>query len=623
MIPSAKIALRTGFSELTLSPNNGSRGGPVFPIPGIAGTAVRDDQWKDGTPPLSIADSEIGLFEPIRLREQTEYDFTVTVAGTENSIAQSRKTNPVYPFKAAKLGGYLSFNGEDACTALPDGRYRLTGRLNFGGYAGKADLSLVSGFGIELLVDVVSTKIGYETEFQRLLEQLANIHAELILDMDGATEVALATDFDCAASDQMQVFHLRRLFQDSVLPQSIAQILSQPHFRYNAYQQNDPIAFVTDPDMLAITTNISACRWQGGGPLAHAFRGFTPELMPTHAVKKSYDTPENRFVKTTIRHLQSRVADLISRIPARYVATQTALTRWNHELEDFLQHPLWDDVADSQTAPNSMVLQQRHGYRDFLRDVLAFEFGLRLNTSLGEYDPTSGDLKPVHEMYELWCYFQLREMLDQVCRSEGTPSLGHNIVEKEYKVDLKKGKNSAVRYQLSHLATPVTINFYYNRTFSRVEEASKLWSESYSALFHPDFSLEIVSNGVPHWVHFDAKYKLDLAQWRATIDATVKHEHTYKTEDLQRMHSYRDALLGTRASFILYPGLAAEPEIFIRQIDAVYRKSFLGPSVGAFALTPATVGQTDISALIQCVAQIIDAIAAATGYSEEEGFRKA
>ena len=620
MIPTAKIALLKGTSEFTLSPNNGSRGGVVFSIPGIAGTAVRDDLCRDVTPPLWIAESEVGLFEPVRLREQTEYDFTVTVMGTETSIKQSRTSNPVYPFRAEKLSACLSFNGEDACATLPDGRYRLTGRLNFGGYAGKADLSLVSDFGIELLVDVVSTKIGYETEFQRLLEQLADIHAELILNMDGATEVALATDPANVATDQMQVFHLRRLFQDSVLPQSLAAILSQPHFRYNARQRNDPIAFVTDPDMLTITSNFSECLWNGGGPLERVFRGFTPEFLPTHAVEKSYDTPENRFVKTALRHLQSRIVDLSLRIPTRYLATRTALNGWGQELESILQHPLWNDVANSHTSPNSMVLQQRHGYRDFLRDVLAFEFGLRLNTSLGEYDSTSGDLKPVHEMYELWCYFQLRRMLDEICHNEGSPSLQHNIIEGEYKIDLKKGKNSAVRYEITHLSKPITINFYYNRTFSRVEEATKLWSESYTALFHPDFSLEIIGNGVPHWVHFDAKYKLDIAQWRGAIDSVVKNEHAYNTEDLQRMHSYRDALLGTRASFILYPSLATEPEVFVRQIDSIYRKSFLGPSVGAFGLSPATGGHPDVSELGRFVTQIVGAVAASTGYSEEEGF---
>lgn len=622
MIAASKITLRGLDCEIALSPNKSVRGGMTeFAIPGFEGVAVCDDQWVDGNlPPLWIADSEVGLFEPIRLREHTEYDFTITVKATAQSISRDRQANPVFPFQADKLAHYISFNSEDACTALTDGRYRLTGRLNFGGYAGKADLSLADAFALEVVVDVVSTKIGYETDFQRLLEQLSDIHAELILNMDGATEVALGPDLEKAASDQMQVFHLRRLFHDSVLPQSIAAILSQPHFRYKAYRRNDPIAFVTDPDMTAISVCAEGFRWEAGGPVAHVFRGFTPESLPTHAVEKTYDTPENRFVKTTIRALQNRIASLLSRIPDRYAATRTALNRWGHELEDFIHHPLWQEVSDSYAAPNSMVLQQRHGYRDLLRDFLAFEFGLRLNTSLGEYDSTSGDLKPVHEMYELWCYFQLRAVLDVVCRCEGTPPLGHIITEKGYKVDLNKGRNSAVCYEIRHLKTPVTVNFYYNRTFSRLDESTRNWTESYSAPFHPDFSLEIVCNHVPHWVHFDAKYKLNSTEWREVVELNGAGTHSYKTEDLQRMHSYRDALLGTRASFILYPGAAAAPDVFIRQIDKAYRKSHLGPSVGAFSLTPAKSGVIDREQLTQFVGRIIESISTASAYSEEEGF---
>lgn len=622
MIAATKITLRGADCEIALSPNKSARAGTTeFPIPGYDGIVVRDDKWAgENLPALWIADNEVGLFEPIRLREHTEYDFTITLKATAHSIARDRGPNPVFPFQADKLAHYVSFNSEDACTELAGGRYRLTGRLNFRGYAGKADLSLATAFALEAVVDVVSTKIGYEKDFQSLLEQLSDIHAELILNMDGATEAILGPDLEEAASNQMQVFHLRRLFRDSVLPQSIAAILSQPHYRYKAFQRNDPIAFVTDPDMTAISIGADAFRWEIGGPVSHVFRGFTPECLPTHAVEKTYDIPENRFVKAAIRSLQNRVARLLPEVSNRYAATHTALIRWSHELEEIIQHPLWKDVSDFHAVPNSMVLQQRHGYRDVLRDILAFEFGLRLNTTLGECDPTSGDLKPVHEMYELWCYFQLRAVLDVVCRCEGTPPLEHIVAENVFKVDLKKGRNSAVRYEIEHLKTPVTVNFYYNRTFSRLDESQKDWTESYSAPFHPDFSLEVISNQVPHWVHFDAKYKLSSAEWRDVVEATGDGLHAYKTDDLQKMHSYRDALLGTRGSFILYPGNAAVPDVFIRQIDPDYRKSYLGPSVGAFSLTPAQSGGADLEQLKQFVERIIESISTATAYSEERGF---
>lgn len=462
-------------------------------------------------------------------------------------------------------------------TISPDGENQ------FSCYAGKAELSFVDGLGIELLVDVVSTKIGYETEFQKLLEQLADIHAEIILNMDGATEVVLRENLDQAASDQMQIFHLRRLFRESCLPQSMAAILSQPHFKYRNHRKTNPLAFVTDPDLVEMAANPADCQWQPDGPLAAVFRGFTPELMPAHTIERTYDTIENRFVKTSLRLLHARIASLDLRIPEKYAATHVALARWSRELEEILQNPLWENVGYTDSLPNSMTLQRRHGYRDFVRNILVFDFGLLLNTTVGEYDPTSGDLKPVHDLYELWCYFQLRKAIEATCKSEGRPTLSHIITEKDYRVDLKKGTGSAVKYPCTYSEVPVVVNLYYNRNFWRIDSSSKNWTESYSTLFHPDFSIEIRCKEMTHWVHFDAKYRLDITKWRAALDANDKETHAYKGEDLHTMHGYRDALLGTRGSFILYPG-QAQPEIFVRHIDSQYRDSNPGPGVGAFGL---------------------------------------
>jgi uncharacterized protein len=633
VISAAKVILGTaGAVELTIAPNGGVKRSPVtVHIPGLPGIAQEAFGWGDRSVPAIGIVTEVSLFEPVRLREHTEYDFTVIINATEEQIANERESNPVFPFRADKLLHYLSFNSEDACSKLEDGRYRITGRLNFGEYAGKADLSLVERFRLEVLIEVVSCKLRYEKEYQRLLEELSEVHAQLILNMDGATEVALRTDFSRQATDQMQIFHLRRLFREAMLPQSLAAIISQPHYRYVAELKHDPVAFVTDPDLTEMAVDSSRCNWSHGGPLGHVFHGYTPEVLPSHSVEMTYDTDANRYVKTVLRSLHANLLRLSSRVPKHYVATHTALRRWIQELNEFLQYPLWATVGNSSATPNSMVLQQRQGYRDFLRNVLTFDFGLLLNTTVGECDPTSGDLHPAWQLYELWCYFQLRKVLESLCSSTGTPTLEHMLVDRNYKVDLKKGKDTGVRFDLVYDGKPVILVFYYNRTFRRIVGDAPQWSESYSAPFHPDFSLEITVGGTKHWIHFDAKYKFDLAQWKAAVDASEvdaaiderpDRPRSYKTEDLEKVHCYRDALLGTRASFILYPGTAKTADLFIRHVQAAYRDNVPGPCVGAISLTPeADAGDpADLSEISKYLSRLIGTIVSASYYSEESGF---
>jgi predicted component of viral defense system (DUF524 family) len=54
---------------------------------------------------------------------------------------------------------------------------------------------------------------------------------------------------------------------------------------------------------------------------------------------------------------------------------------------------------------------------------------------------------------------------------------------------------------------------------------------------------------------FDAKYRL---RWEEIADAMAEEaedrEATFKRADLFKMHTYRDAIRGAEAVFILYPG---------------------------------------------------------------------
>lgn len=96
----------------------------------------------------------------------------------------------------------------------------------------------------------------------------------------------------------------------------------------------------------------------------------------------------------------------------------------------------------------------------------------------------------------------------------------------------------------------------------------------------------------------------------------------FQSEDLNRMHMYRDAILGTRGCYVLYPGNTNEETIFVRHPQAEYRDKWPGPSVGAFPLCPSNnANQEEQQTRLEShLDRLIRSIEASAGYTEEEGF---
>ena len=75
---------------------------------------------------------------------------------------------------------------------------------------------------------------------------------------------------------------------------------------------------------------------------------------------------------------------------------------------------LWRGVGIMRQFPsNSQVLLKRRGYRDVLRFELALRLSLTLPWSQAEKlaEGLTGDIRPVSELYEYWCFFLLRRLL--------------------------------------------------------------------------------------------------------------------------------------------------------------------------------------------------------------------
>jgi predicted component of viral defense system (DUF524 family) len=154
------------------------------------------------------------------------------------------------------------------------------------------------------------------------------------------------------------------------------------------------------------------------------------------------------------------------------------------------------------------------------------------------------------------------------------------------------------------------------------------WSGSYTTSLNPDFSISI-SPGKPspsdvtHWLHFDAKYRLTNSELKQqnppATGGPPSSEKTFQQSDIHKMHTYRDAVLGCRGAFVLFPGTIKQEAVFIRIPGMQYKNApFKFPSVGAFPLTPAlATGQ--MARLETFIKHCLDELATSKPYREEHG----
>jgi predicted component of viral defense system (DUF524 family) len=333
------------------------------------------------------------------------------------------------------------------------------------------------------------------------------------------------------------------------------------------------------------------------------------------------------------------------------VAAAREAESWVSQLQELLAHDLWRGVGVNRQFPsNSQVLLKRRGYRDVLRFDLALRLSLRLPWSQGEKlaEGLTGDIRPVSELYEYWCFFLLRRVLAEVCQTE-LPGNGSflSFTQDGLQVRLVKGKRSQVTFVYRQdAASAVKVALFYNRRFPRPSHNPPGWEGSYTATFDPDYSIAIrVSKGAvvqKHWLHFDAKYRLEPAELAqafhdssAAVMADADEDETgyeheisrlYRREDLFKMHTYRDGILSTRGAYILFPGdgvgmrmEGSSQNFFIRHPSAFQGTAAHNfPSVGAFDLCPGR-DETQLPVLKEFLSSVLEAVAAGGPYREEQG----
>lgn len=511
-------------------------------------------------------------------------------------------------------------------------------------HAGVLNLSPV--FGGELQAEVACRKLRYFAEFKRLLDDLAEKAAELLLSYDSPLSLKFQTTDDLATNEAALHFLMRHLMAKPRLPTSIEEIVERPHARLVERVEPTSIEEILEADPELVADGLDHSELRAGGPLARLFRGFTPTLLPQRESYESLDTPENRYAKAFLEHCSLVARRLEGALAAqgRRAATREARA-WAVSIDEALQHGMWREVGPLEQIPaNSQTLLRKRGYNDLLRYDLSLRMAMELSWTEGAQlsDGLSGDIRPVNQIYEYWCFFCLREILLSLCvEVDGGNFL--TISKDGLKVQLTKGVRSECRFEFTATCgARISVSLFFNRRFRRPRSPQSAWEGSYTAFFDPDFSIrltKVAADAPSHWLHFDAKYRLerqqseilfeeppDSEQDGGAADYQTEVARVHKLEDLFKMHTYRDGILGTRGAYVLFPGDGVggivslpRPNLFVRNPAAFGGTgSHRIPSVGAFDLAPGGDAE-QTQAIASLLASALQAVAEPSPYEEERG----
>lgn len=332
----------------------------------------------------------------------------------------------------------------------------------------------------------------------------------------------------------------------------------------------------------------------------------------------SVDTPENRFIKMVVATSKKRLADFEYKLRQSNAAPDKQrlsdafldeLHQWQQPLQKTLKQGFMTDVGDyNGRNRESLVLQQKVGYNSVYR------IWQELKLYLDVFDNQSSiSMKSVAEIYEVWCFLTLRNILmDELGFKEVAANKQALRLKDFFEYQLQDGFAGAFEFERND---GITARLAHEPPFNKTTKDIR----TYSVNQKPDIVLEVIlpNNKRFIWL-FDAKYRIKTKKHHYDDPEQNIDAIDYVPDDaINQMHRYRDALIRIErdqgafdeansnkennnkktanlkksrpifGAFALYPGYFDQVNTnnpYLDSIDEV--------SIGAFALLPSAL-QTD------------------------------
>jgi hypothetical protein len=525
----------------------------------------------------------------------------MTVSAYEPSLEMAFSDSPVFPEsqeEAAQYGCeevleieewqtfYARFYSNQIPSAIAESkcvvnRYPGFIELNFGNFVGLSRLG-------KLRLRIINRKISADV-YEAMLDELAERYASLIFSF--GTPVGQHYQKSGLGRDAsfIEYLFLRKfLLNDSPDIEAIGSMLAyEPHRIFVKEIQTCPIdqCLGVNSGIIQTLTGGPVKELAVGHPLAQTglgtiFRNATGRnLFPSAGRREvktlTVDTYENRFIKFFLESLQTKVEGLKNSLVGRGGGyfnpdISTDLDILHQKISHVLSHNMWRDVGAVEFIPgNSQILQRKDGYSQLFKLYSLLQLATRCDFLATDFQDLI-EIKDLPTLYEYWCFFQVKSLMDTISKAQ---SVSRIISDSPLQHDLTKG----LRVEYENGAALLFNHIYSGSPGIRkqVEPGGYNQGDSYSHKFRPDIVIEYQGRKLI----FDAKYKGKRSGFYGSDEQGVIE--SWKDEDIDKMHSYHDAIRDVAGSFVLYPGN-------LTIVYPVHGSTCTCEGVGAISLKPGT-----------------------------------
>jgi uncharacterized protein len=387
-------------------------------------------------------------------------------------------------------------------------------------------------------------KLGAETEYRQMLDDIADVATEAIL--QGFTPPAVALEHD--ATTRSQLLYQQFAFLHARLTASgerdLALVLHRPH---RAWVEEEELRQPGAP-LRGGARNLRALA--RAGPRVPVPAGQPISSLPARVsvtrTEETLDTDANRFVLFALerwREIAQRVIDVLTAQSRRAGPISRGIDAALEviELVDRARSaPMFREVGRLQTFPvGNQVLQKRAGYRELLRTFVLAEIGARLALKWDVDDVFGASQRNVATLYEYWAFLQLARSVGRVCGTDLAVS-AFQLSSDEMSMAFRRGAASRLQWTTMARGRTMQVELYFNREFlvSALPDAS--WSRAMrpdcSIRVRPDDSMgEVSAEDLTIWLHFDAKYRVEFADEQFSRPVSDDAAWAAEAEELERL----------------------------------------------------------------------------------------
>lgn len=483
--------------------------------------------------------------------------------GTNSDLIKLRENSKLFEIELIENKSYIiKINSNDNNYVLSklmniistDNNY-LLGVFNSKNYVGEISLAEL---GIEgCYIKVISTKMDYYEDFWGLVQSLSDFCSEITIDSNSIFEERYIKNNglnDTTIRLSTLIFILSLLEEDKI-PFWINRIIKSP--KTNLKEQNELINIWEGNSF-----NIDELINSSDSRFKHFKDGRCynlPMVVNEVIYEDTIDTMENYFIKFFLEYIKNILRIVVN---TKNKLLGNKCSKAIDKIDCILNQPFFYNITPKQFISfNSQVLQKKYPYSNIFQAYNKLHLLAELNTNMFD-DYINIGQKNVPLLYENWTFIKVYEVLNRNFKSEQI----NEFIDKDkdnFTVNLIKSNCPKTIFAIDE---NIKVKLYYNKLYSN-DEAKE--DRSYSHSLQPDISLEFYEDNILKGIlNFDAKYKL-------------KYDLSCKEDDLDKMHTYNDAINYTGASFILYPGCEYD-RYYKYKIEIANNNRF--PCIGAIPL---------------------------------------